>query len=113
MWAGIGIASNSGVGGAARITPGFDLAAACGETGEDGLLRCCYREPLNLARAHSLSNMAFPSISFGIYHFPPERAPLIATCEVRNHLAGKTSIEFVAFDSHMFGILSTYTKQGG
>ena len=69
--------------------------------------------PFNIARTISLNNMAFPSISFGIYHFPPERAPLIAACEVRNHLAGKTSIEFVAFDSHMFGILSTCTKQGG
>lgn len=60
--------------------------------------------------------MAFPSISCGIYHFPPERATLIAAREVGNHLAGETnvhSITLVAFDNRMFEILSTCIKQGG
>lgn len=113
--------------GEARITPGFDLAASFvihtvgpvwrgGDAGEDDLLASCYRESLNLATAHSLGSLAFPSISCGIYHFPPERASLIAAREVRNHLAGETSVHsvtLVAFDNHMFEILSACIKQGG
>lgn len=107
--------------GEARMTPGFDLAAPYvihtvgpvwrgGGQGEDDLLASCYRESLNLASAHALGSVAFPSISCGIYHFPPERASLIAVREVRNHLARETSVHsvtLVAFDDTMFEILST------
>ena len=96
--------------GDAKITPGFAIVV---EAGEDDRLTSCYWDPLNLASPNSLTKMGFPSISFGIYHFLPERVPLITACEVRNHLTGKISIRLVTFDSHMFGILSTCIKQGG
>jgi len=112
--------------GEARMTPGFDLAASWvihtvgpvwrgGGFGEEDLLASCYRASLNLARARALGSLAFPSISCGIYHFPPERASLIAAREVRNHLAQETTIHtvtLVAFDEDMFEILNTCIQQG-
>jgi len=108
------------------MTPGFDLTAPYvihmvgpvwrgGGQGEDDLLASCYRESLNLANAHALASVAFPSISCGIYHFPPERASLIAAREVRNHLARETSVHsvtLVAFDDTMFEILNTCIQRG-
>ena len=112
--------------GEARITPGFELPAAYvihtvgpvwrgGGAGEDALLASCYRESLNLANARGLGSIAFPCISCGIYHFPPERASLIAVREVRNHLAGQTSVHsvtLVAFDDALFETLKTCIRQG-
>ena len=111
--------------GEARITPGFELAADYvihtvgpvwrgGDAGEDALLAACYRQSLSLAKAHSLATIAFPSISCGVYRFPPERASAIAVREVREHLAGDTSVRsaaLVAFDAAMFEVLSAALQE--
>lgn len=98
--------------GEAKITPGFDLAAkwiihtvgpvwSGGRTGEDELLRSCYRNSLKLAAVNDVHTIAFPAISTGAYRFPLERATDLAIREVRAFLATAPGIEkviFVAFD---------------
>ncbi len=75
--------------GGAKITPGFGLPAkyvihavgpvwSGGGSGEDGHLASCYRTALDLAAPHGLASIAYPSISTGIYGFPPYRAARIA-----------------------------------
>src|SRR6201993_3265975 len=71
--------------GSAKITRGYRLKArhvihavgpvwGGGNKGEDDLLASCYRTALTLAAEHRLASIAFPSISTGVYRFPPERA---------------------------------------
>ena len=85
--------------GDAKITPGYRLKArhvihavgpvwSGGARGEDDLLASCYRRPLELARQHGLSSIAFPAISTGIYRFPADRAARVA--------AGTTASEIAA-----------------
>lgn len=75
--------------GQARITPGFKLPAKWvihtvgpvwrnGTQGEPALLRSCYEDSLELAKAHGVETIAFPGISTGVYGFPKLRAAQIA-----------------------------------
>jgi O-acetyl-ADP-ribose deacetylase (regulator of RNase III) len=105
--------------GEARITPGFKLPAQYvihtvgpvwygGTHSEDALLASCYRSSLALAAQHAITTIAFPAISCGLYDFPADRACTIAVREVRQHLAGKTSVQkvvLVAFDVGMRQLL--------
>jgi O-acetyl-ADP-ribose deacetylase len=85
--------------GSAKITRGYRLKAqhvihavgpvwSGGGAGEDKLLASCYRTALALARAHGLGSLAFPSISTGIYRFPPDRAAEIAVGTVVAEVTG-------------------------
>lgn len=89
--------------GEARITRGYRLPARLvihtvgpvwrgGGHGEDGLLAACYRRSLELAVAHGVRTIAFPSISTGAYGFPVERAAAIAVREVRAFLAAHPEV---------------------
>jgi O-acetyl-ADP-ribose deacetylase len=84
--------------GSARITRGYRLKArhvihavgpvwSGGRKGEDELLASCYRTALDLAASHRLASIAFPSISTGVYHFPPERAARVAVGAVAADIA--------------------------
>ena len=84
--------------GSAKITRGYRLKASHvihavgpvwsgGNAREKELLASCYRTALALARAHGLGSLAFPSISTGIYRFPPDRAAEIAVGTVAAELA--------------------------
>jgi O-acetyl-ADP-ribose deacetylase (regulator of RNase III) len=75
--------------GQARITPGFHLPAHWvihtvgpvwhgGGQGEPALLASCYRESLELALAHAVRSIAFPSISTGVYGYPKRSAAEVA-----------------------------------
>ena len=79
--------------GEAKLTRGYRLPARFvihtvgpvwrgGEAGEDEFLARCYRSCLELAAAHGLRSLAFPSISTGIYGFPIRRAAPIALREL-------------------------------
>jgi O-acetyl-ADP-ribose deacetylase (regulator of RNase III) len=83
--------------GSAKITGGYRLKAkhvihavgpvwGGGNEGEDDLLASCYRTALMLAAEHRLASIAFPSISTGIYRFPPERAARIAVGTVAGQI---------------------------
>jgi O-acetyl-ADP-ribose deacetylase len=84
--------------GDAVITTGGRLAArhvihavgpiwAGGTAGEDETLASAYRRSLEIAAAHALRSLAFPSISTGAYGFPIARAAKIALATVHEHQA--------------------------
>jgi O-acetyl-ADP-ribose deacetylase len=107
--------------GAAKITGGYRLPAKHvihavgpvwngGGHGEDELLASCYRAALDLAASRGLGSIAFPAISTGIYHFPPDRAARIAVgtvaAEVSASPRGMARVVFCCFtqasaDHHM------------
>ena len=75
--------------GEAKMTKGYDLPAKYvihtpgpvwrgGAKGESNLLRSCYRNCLKLAQKHGVRDIAFPSISTGIYGYPLEKAAAVA-----------------------------------
>jgi O-acetyl-ADP-ribose deacetylase len=104
--------------GMARITPGFDLKARFvihtvgpvwhgGNRGEDELLDSCYRECLAIAAVQRVTSIAFPSISCGVYGFPPDRAARIAVRAIRDRGTWFSEITLVAFDAAMHSVLDS------
>jgi O-acetyl-ADP-ribose deacetylase (regulator of RNase III) len=104
--------------GDAKLTDGYNLPARYvihtvgpvwhgGEKGEPDLLAGCYRRSLELAAEHDVTSIAFPAISTGVYHFPPERAARIAT-EVTRAFLGRfkrpETVIFACFDHPTFRI---------
>jgi O-acetyl-ADP-ribose deacetylase (regulator of RNase III) len=84
--------------GSAKITRGYRLKAKRvihavgpvwhgGTRDEDDQLRSCYYTALMLAMEHGLASIAYPSISTGVYRFPPDRAAHIAVGTVTSELA--------------------------
>ena len=79
--------------GAAKITKGYHLPAHyvihtvgpvySGTASDAELLRSCYWNSLELARAHGLHTIAFPAISTGVYGYPKEAAAEIALMTIR------------------------------
>ncbi len=99
--------------GKAKITKGYNLPAKFvihtpgpvwrgGKNGEPELLASCYRSCLELASANGCKTVDFPSISTGVYHFPLEKASVIAISTIKAYLADHPEIErvrMVCFDS--------------
>ncbi|MCL6524914.1 MAG: O-acetyl-ADP-ribose deacetylase [Thermoflavifilum sp.] len=94
--------------GEARITPGFRLPARYvihavgpiwrgGKHGEAELLAACYRNSMQLAKAHGLKQIAFPAISTGVYGYPFDEASRIAIRTVLQELQQPGSVEEVYF----------------
>lgn len=92
--------------GQAKITGGHRLPARHvihtvgpvwqdGRHGEPALLASCYRNSLGLAAKYGLRSIAFPAISCGVYGYPIAQACEVALTEIRQHLAGETSVERV------------------
>ena len=92
--------------GEAVITPGGRLPARhvihtvgpiYGEHGGDEprLLAACYANCLALAARHSLSTIAFPAISTGVYGYPKDEAARIALRTIADALAKHEVIEQV------------------
>lgn len=82
--------------GEAKLTPGFQLPAKWvihtvgpvwhqGTRNERALLKNCYVNSFELAKAHHLGSIAFPAISTGIYGFPKEEAAIIALTVMINY----------------------------
>jgi O-acetyl-ADP-ribose deacetylase (regulator of RNase III) len=106
--------------GDAKITRGYRLPAKHvihavgpvwrgGRSGEPDLLASCYRRALELASAHGLASIAFPSISTGVYGYPIELAAPLAVATVRAHVAG-TSITDVIFCCFSASDLAVYEE---
>jgi O-acetyl-ADP-ribose deacetylase len=67
----------------------------------DVLLASCYRQALRLADEHSLSSIAFPAISTGVFGYPFEAAARIAvdtTLSEAPRLRSVTRVRFVLID---------------
>jgi O-acetyl-ADP-ribose deacetylase len=94
--------------GDAKLTRGHRLSARHvihtvgpvwrgGSSGEPELLASCYRRSMQLAAAHGIQTLAFPSISTGIYGYPIEQAARIAVDTVRSSLRELPAIQEVVF----------------
>jgi O-acetyl-ADP-ribose deacetylase len=94
--------------GDAKITSGYRLPARHvihavgpvwhgGNRGEDDALASCYRRAIALAQAHSLTSIAFPAISTGVYRFPVERAAGLAVSAVSDALAAAPAVSRIIF----------------
>jgi O-acetyl-ADP-ribose deacetylase len=95
--------------GNAKITGGYRLPARhvihavgpvwSGRRAEecDRLLASCYQVSLELAAAHGIKSIAFPSISTGVYAFPADRAARIAVGAVAAGLETATGLQRVVF----------------
>lgn len=65
-------------------------------TSNDTLLASAYRRSLEVAAAHAIRSVAFPSISTGAYGFPVDRAAGIALHTIAEFLSGEPgSVELV------------------
>ena len=73
---------------------------------EAELLASCYRSCLELAAAHGIRSIAFPSISTGVYSYPLEEAVKVAVKTVKEyiseHPAGIDRILWVLFDEKTY-----------
>lgn len=94
--------------GDAKATGAYRLAATCiihtvgpvwrgGDNGEAALLASCYRNAIGIAAARGLASIAFPSISTGIYGYPPALAAQVAVATVRDALLAAPSLREVVF----------------
>lgn len=94
--------------GQARITGGYRLPARHvihtvgpvyqdGRHGEAELLASAYRSSLELASAHGLTTIAFPSISTGIYGYPLNKAATIALRTTIDYLRAHADLTLVRF----------------
>ena len=98
--------------GEAKITRGYRLPARFvihtpgpvwhgGGSGEEALLASCYKSCLTLAAENGCKTVDFPSISTGVYHFPLEKASVIAIATIAEELAKHPELErvrMVCFD---------------
>ena len=67
---------------------------------DEELLGACYENSLLLAREHSITTMAFPAISTGIFGYPRSEAASVASRRIRGFLSsdeGITEIRMVFY----------------
>lgn len=94
--------------GDAKITQGYRLPAAYvihtvgpvwggGSEGEPEQLASCYRRSLQLAAAHGIATLAFPSIGTGIYGYPIDLASKVAVTTVRETVGELSRVHEVVF----------------
>jgi len=94
--------------GDAKLTQGYLLPARYiihtvgpvwhgGTQGEAKLPASCYRRSLEIAAAHGILSIAFPSISTGVYGYPKEPAAHIAVDTVRDFVSRNASLQEVIF----------------
>jgi O-acetyl-ADP-ribose deacetylase (regulator of RNase III) len=108
--------------GEAAITRGGNLKARWvihaasmklgGTTSADNL-RASTRNSLDRAREKGLTSVAFPAIGTGIAGFPMDRCAAEMLEEIRQHLAGTTSlerVEIVLFDGSALQIFQKELK---
>jgi O-acetyl-ADP-ribose deacetylase len=84
-----------------------------GKQNEEDTLRKSYLNSLRLAVENTVTSIAFPNISTGVYGFPKVKAAEIAIAATRDFLKGDKSISriiFCCFDQENFDIYSTRLK---
>ena len=107
--------------GKAKITRGYGVPAQYvihtvgpvwhgGRNHELQLLASCYRECMKLANRYSISTIAFPSISCGIYGYPVELAAKIAISTLADRLQTDKQIEKIKLVCFGQDVLSAYQR---
>jgi O-acetyl-ADP-ribose deacetylase len=107
--------------GEARITGGYRLPARHvihtvgpvwrgGGSREPALLASCYRRSLELAEAHALGSIAFPSVSTGVYGYPGQAAALVAVTTTWEFVARGTTLREIIFCCYSAADLETYER---
>jgi len=107
--------------GDAKLTKGYQLPARFvihtvgpvwhgGASGEPGLLASCYRRSIEVATASGVRTLAFPSISTGIYGYPPDRAAEVAVATVRASMQEFAALREVVFCCFSASDLAIYTS---
>ncbi len=66
-----------------------------GHAGEPELLSSCYRKCMELAAAHGVRSIAFPSISTGVFGYPVELAAPVAVRTVGDWLSRARDIDVI------------------
>ena len=99
--------------GAARLTPGFDLAARFvihtvgpiydRDPDPPGNLMAAHRASLQLARDHELRTIAFPAISCGVYGYPADQAADIGVRAAIEHGDELDEVRFVLYSEALYG----------
>lgn len=108
--------------GDAKITSGGRLRARYvihtvgpvyrdGRRGEPERLASAYRRSLEVAVAHAVRRIAFPSISTGAYRYPIAEAAAVALNTVATFLRAGDAIELVRFVLFSAGDLAVYRDQ--
>ena len=59
------------------------------------LLAACYENSLGLGLQHSMTSIAFPAISTGVFGYPKDEAAAVSSNAIRRFLASDTVIEQV------------------
>ena len=97
--------------GEARLTKGYRLRARYiihtvgpvwqgGQQGEPALLSAAYRSCLELAAAHGITTVDFPSISTGVFGYPVMQAATVAERAILSFLADHPEIQQVRMVCH-------------
>lgn len=111
--------------GEAKITKGYNLPAKYvihtvgpiyrdGKHDEEVLLRNCYINSLKICKEMRFNNVAFSSISTGVYGYPKATACKIAVDTTLNFLEDNDypkKVIFVCFDDENYKIYLDYFKQ--
>ncbi|TLD70301.1 O-acetyl-ADP-ribose deacetylase [Phragmitibacter flavus] len=107
--------------GEAKFTKGYRLPARFiihtvgpvwngGGSGESDLLASCYLRSLEIAEMNSLSTIAFPCISTGIYRFPSKVAAEIAYRTVSDYMTNTKHLQKVTFCCFSDGDFQLYQR---
>ena len=94
--------------GDAKLTKGYRLPAKYvihtvgpvwqgGNNGEQELLASCYRRSLDVAMQNNIDEIAFPSISTGVFGYPKDLAASIAVTTVRSLLQVPSNLRRIVF----------------
>ena len=107
--------------GDAKLTKGYRLPAKYvihtvgpvwqgGNNGEQELLASCYRRSLDVAMQNNIDEIAFPSISTGVFGYPKELAASTAVTTVRSLLQVPSNLRRVLFCCFSASDLQIYER---
>ncbi|ACO47352.1 macro domain-containing protein [Deinococcus deserti] len=86
-----------------------------GNAGEPALLARAYQRSLELAAEHGCSSVAFPSISTGVYGYPPELAAEVALGTIQDFLRThpQMTVRMVLYGSQNLQVFQEALRQAG